>query len=97
MKIFNKNLGKVRILDGNHRVSVFLEKGFKHHPIQFFSPVAKDGRIMSSDELNILMQGHNFLHSSASVHVCDFEIILTLSKARTKFVSREVDGKKVLF
>jgi hypothetical protein len=97
MNIFNKNIGKIRILDGNHRVAVFQDKGFKHHQIQIFSPIGKDGRIMSTDELNTLMQGHNFLHSSASVHVCDLEIILTLSKARTKFVSAEVGGKKVLF
>jgi len=96
MNFLNKKIGKICILEGNHCVAVFMEKGFKHHQIQIFSPVAKDGRVMSTDELNTLMQGHNFLHSTASVHVCDLEIILTLSKARTKFVSGEVGGKKVL-
>jgi len=84
-------------LDGNHRIAVFLEKGFKHHPIQIFSPVSKNGSVMTSEQLNILMQGHNFLHSSASVHVCDLEIILTLAKTRTKFVTAETGGKKVIF
>jgi len=51
---------------------------------------------MTVEELNILMQGHNFLHTSASVHVCDLEIILTLAKTRTKFVISEIGGKKVI-
>jgi len=33
MKILQKILGKMRILDGNHRVAVFVQKNYKHHPI----------------------------------------------------------------
>ncbi len=77
-------------------MAVFVEKNYKHHPIQIFSPITREGRVMTVAELNILMQGHNFLHTSASVHVCDLEIILTLAKTRAKFVLHEIAGKKVI-
>ncbi len=72
-----------------------MEKGYKHHPIQMFAPISKDGTIMTNGQLSILLQGHNFLHTSASVHVCDLEILLTLAKTRTKFVSGDKGEKKV--
>jgi len=75
---------------------MFIEKNYKHHPIQIFSLITKEGRVMTVAELNILMQGLNLLHTFASVYVCDLEIILTLAKTRAKFVLHEIGGKKVI-
>ncbi len=43
---------------------------------------------MTDDQLDILLQGQNFLHSSGSVHTCDLERLITLSKTRPKYIKK---------
>src|ERR1700729_2480001 len=82
-------IGQFRILDGNHRLVVFKENGVISHPCNIFCPVSAEGKVMSFQQLQVLMQGNNFINSNGVVKVSELEILVTLQRIRKDFIKEE--------